>query len=53
MSSHPHNILEQLFMNYSHSIRIIRDYDYANGHHYDEHGNIEPNEDYVNGFSGG
>ena len=35
-------------MNYPHSIRIIRDYDYANSHNYDEHGNIEPNENYVN-----
>ena len=45
-SSHSHNILEQFLMNY-HSFRLIRDYDYANSHHYDEHGNIEPNENYV------
>ena len=45
-SSHSHNILEQFLMNY-HSFRLIRDYDYANSHNYDEHGNIEPNENYV------
>ena len=45
-NSHSHNILEQFLMNY-HSFRLIRDYDYANSHNYDEHGNIEPNENYV------
>lgn len=45
-SSNSHNLLEQFLMNYQ-SFRFIRDYDYANSHNYDEHGNIEPNENYV------